>query len=64
MKKKEFKELLQSIDQAKAIHRGSCEVAVRSSYRQKEWKKIKKLALEEGKTFSSLDDVKRFLKNA
>ena len=38
-----------------------CEVITRSPYSLKEWKKIEKLAAEEGKTFSSPDRAKTHL---
>ncbi len=38
-----------------------CEVTARSPYSPKEWKKIEKLASEEGKTFSSPDAAKKHL---
>lgn len=38
-----------------------CEVTVRSPYSPKEWKKIEKLASEEGKSFSSPEAAKKHL---
>lgn len=38
-----------------------CEVTARSPYSPKEWKKIEKLASEQGKTFSSPDAAKKYL---
>ena len=38
-----------------------CEVTARSPYSLKEWKKIEKLASEEGKVFSSSDAAKKHL---
>ncbi|MBI4430094.1 MAG: AbrB/MazE/SpoVT family DNA-binding domain-containing protein [Candidatus Omnitrophica bacterium] len=38
-----------------------CEVTARSPYSPKEWKKIEKLASEEGRTFSSPDLAKKHL---
>ena len=38
-----------------------CEVTIRSPYSPKEWKKIEKLASEEGKTFSSPDATQQHI---
>ena len=38
-----------------------CEITARSPYTPKEWKKIEKLASEEGKTFSSPEIAKKHL---
>ena len=38
-----------------------CEVTARSPYTRREWKKIEKLASEEGKTFLSPDAAKKHL---
>ncbi len=38
-----------------------CEVTAHSPYSPKEWKKIEKLANEEGKTFSSPDAARKHL---
>jgi AbrB family looped-hinge helix DNA binding protein len=38
-----------------------CEVTARSPYSPKEWKKIEKLAAEEGKPFSSSEAAKKHL---
>ena len=38
-----------------------CEVTARSPYTPKEWKKIEKMASEEGKTFSSPEAAKKHL---
>ena len=38
-----------------------CQVTTHSPYTPKEWKKIEKLASEEGKTFSSPDAAKKHL---
>jgi AbrB family looped-hinge helix DNA binding protein len=38
-----------------------CEVTTRSPYSRKEWKKIEKLASEEGKTFPSPNAAKKHL---
>ena len=40
-----------------------CEVTARSPYSSKEWKKIEKLAAEEGQTFSNADSAKKHLAN-
>ena len=39
-----------------------CEITARSPYTAQEWKKIEKLACEEGKIFSSPDAAKKHLK--
>lgn len=38
-----------------------CEITARSPYSPKEWKRIEKLASEEGKTFSNPEAAKRHL---
>ncbi len=40
-----------------------CEVTARSPYSPKEWKKIEKLASEEGKTFLNPEAAKKHLAN-
>jgi len=38
-----------------------CEITARSPYSPKEWRKIEKLASEEGKRFSNPEDAKKYL---
>ena len=40
-----------------------CKVTAESPYTAKEWAKIDKLASEKGKTFTNIEDTKKYLKS-